>query len=295
MTVGRPRDRLQVGVLLVPYAVGLLVLVLIPAVLTFAMAFTDADLLTPAEPVGLDNFRELAGDEVFAIALRNSLVYVAVAVPLRLLGALGLALVLHRRIRGSAAYRSTAYLPTIVPDMAYALLWLWLLNPLYGPINVALGALGLPQPAWSTDGTAAMAGVIIMSLFTLGEGFIVAMATRQEVPGQLYELATLEGAGPWQAFRRVTLPFMAPTLVLLTLRDIAFSLQASFVPALIVTGGGPPPYSTTFLPLFVYRTGFEYLRYGYAAAATLVMFLITLVLVVVQLRIVRRWRRAFIV
>jgi multiple sugar transport system permease protein len=96
-------------------------------------------------------------------------------------------------------------------------------------------------------------------------------------------------------FGRVTLPLMAPTLLLLLFRDTIFSFQANFVPALIVTEGGPPPYATTYLPLFVYQNAFEYLRYGYAAAATLSMFLITAAIVYVQYRIVRRWRHAFVV
>jgi multiple sugar transport system permease protein len=134
-----------------------------------------------------------------------------------------------------------------------------------------------------------------MSLFQIGEGFLVALATRQDVPGELYELISIEGAGPLDAFRRITLPMMAPTLLLLLFRDTIFSLQASFVPALVMTDGGPAPHATTYLPLFIYTTGFEYLRYGYAAAATVVMFAVTAVIVFVQYRIVKRWRAAFVV
>jgi multiple sugar transport system permease protein len=134
-----------------------------------------------------------------------------------------------------------------------------------------------------------------MSLFLIGEGFLVALATRQSLPRELYELAELESAKPWYVFGRVTLPLMAPTLLLLLFRDTIFSFQATFVPALIVTEGGPPPYATTYLPLFAYQNAFEYLRYGYAAAATLVMFGVTAAIVYVQYRIVRRWRHAFVV
>jgi multiple sugar transport system permease protein len=134
-----------------------------------------------------------------------------------------------------------------------------------------------------------------MSLFTIGEGFLVAMATRQEIPGQLYELSAIEGAGSWHVFRKVTLPLMAPTLVLLLLRDTIFSLQVTFVPTLVMTEGGPAPYATTYLPLFIYRNAFEFLRYGYAAAATVIMFLVTFVIVEIQSRVIRRWRHAFIV
>jgi multiple sugar transport system permease protein len=221
--------------------------------------------------------------------------FILFAVPLRLVGAVALALLLHRRFRGVAAYRTAGYLPTVVPDVAYALLWLWILNPLYGPLNLALDAIGGPTPSWLTDPRAAQWAVIIMSLFVIGEGFIVAMATRQGIPGELYELGDIEDASPLFMFWRVTLPLMAPTLLLLMFRDTIFSFQANFVPALIVTEGGPPPYATTYLPLFIYRNGFEYLRYGYASAATLVMFAMTALIVYLQYRIVKRWRHAFVV
>jgi multiple sugar transport system permease protein len=289
------RRRVHLALMVAPYLVGITLLVVVPALVTFGIAFTDDDLVRAPNYVGASNFTALAHDDVFWISLRNSLVYAFVATPLRLAGALGMALLLHRRRRGNGAARTAAYLPSVVPDVAYALLWLWLFNPLYGPINLVLGSLHVPKPRWFSDPQPAMAVVIIMSLFQIGEGFLVLMATRQEVPEELYELAELEGSRTITTFRRVTLPIMAPTLALLFLRDMIFSFQATFVPALIVTKGGPAPYATTFLPLFIYDNGFEYLRFGYAAAATLVMFVVTAVIVAVQHRLVRRWRRAFIV
>lgn len=281
--------------MLAPYLAGLTLLIVMPCIATFALALYEYDLIRTADFIGLDNFRELGNDEIFRISLRNSLLFVLFAVPLRLLGAVALALLLHQRFRGVGAYRTAAYLPTVVPDVAYALLWLWIFNPLYGPLNLALGALGGPTPQWLTDPRAAQAAIVIMSLFQIGEGFLVALATRQGLPQELYELTSVEGAKPWFVFARLTLPLMAPTLLLLLFRDTLFSFQATFVPALIVTGGGPPPYATTYLPLFAYQNAFEYLRYGYAAAATLTMFVLTAAIVYVQWRIVRRWRHAFIV
>jgi multiple sugar transport system permease protein len=281
--------------LLAPYLFGLFALVALPAAITFGLALFEYDLVQAPDFRGLGNFRELFDDEVFRISLRNSLLFIAFAVPIRLVGAVGLALLLHRRIRGVGAYRAGVYLPTIVPDVAYALLWLWMFNPLYGPINVALDGLGLPSPEWLTDGSDARWAIVTMTIFLLGEGFLVALATRQSLPGELYELAAVEAASPFYVFRRVTLPLMAPTLLLLLFRDTIFSFQVNFVPALLVTEGGPPPYETTYLPLFVYRNGFEYLRYGYAAAGTVVMFLITALIVFIQWRIVVRWRRGFAV
>ena len=294
-------ERRQVQLMLAPYVLGLAVLVAAPALVTFGLSLTEYDLVRAPSFVGLDNFRELFSDDVFRIALMNSLVFAAIAVPLRLAAALGLALLLHRRMTGVGTYRAGVIVPTIVPEIAFGLVFLWLLNPIYGPINTFLGWhgapnhtwLGYPLPQWLTHPNDARAAIILMSLFTIGEGFVVLLVTRQGLPTELYDLAALEDATAFGLFRRVTLPLMAPVLVLLFARDTIFSLQATFVPALVVTDGGPPLYSTTYVPLFVYLNAFEYLRYGYAAAATLTMLAITALIVLVQWRIVRRWRRAF--
>lgn len=286
------RDDARAALLLAPYVFGVVVLVVLPAAITFGLSVFHYDLLTDPVWAAFDNFADLLDDPVFHRALTNSLIFVAFAVPLRLLGALGLALLLHRSFKGAGAARTAVYLPTVVPDIAYALLWLFIFNPLYGPMNVTLRALGLPEPSWFTTDEGAMAAVILMSCFTIGEGFIVALATRQELPEELYEIAALEGSRPLHTFRRVTLPLMAPTLALLAFRDTAFSLQATFVPALVVTGGGPDR-ATTFLPLLIYDNAFENLRYGYAASMTVTMFLITALIVFVQYRIIRRWRFGF--
>lgn len=301
MTPASPRDRRQLALMVAPYLVGVVVLVLVPFAVTLALAFTDYDLIRPPRWTGLDNITALAADPIFVTALTNSLVFAAIAVPARLLIAFGLALLLHRRAAGSATARTSATLPTAVPEIAYGLLWLWLFNPLYGPVNqlLRLGGengltiMGRTPPQWLTDPTDARAGIIVMSLFTIGESFLILLATRRALPGAVYELAALEGATAWDVLRRVTLPLMAPVLGLLLLRDTIASLQFSFVPALVVTGGGPPPYATTYLSLFVYRNAFEYLRYGYAAAATLVMLALTVVAVVAQWRLIRRYRRLY--
>ncbi|MEV6304469.1 sugar ABC transporter permease [Actinoplanes sp. NPDC051861] len=285
--------------MLAPYVLGLVVLVLGPFVITLALAFTDYDLIRPPEWTGTGNFAELADDPIFRTALVNSLVFAAIAVPLRLLIALGLALLLHRRAVAAGPARTAAVLPAAVPEIAYGLLWLWLLNPLHGPINQVLTmggqngltVLGRTPPLWLTDPVDARAAIILMSLFTIGETFIILLAARRALPRDVYELAALEDATGWDVLRRITLPLIAPVLGLLLVRDVIQSLHFSFVPALVVTDGGPPPYATTYIPLFAYRTAFEYLRYGYAAAATLVMLLLTVAAVAVQWRLLRRYRR----
>jgi multiple sugar transport system permease protein len=294
-------ERRQLAIMLTPYVVGLVVLVGVPFAVTVGLAFAEYDLVRPPRWAGSGNFAELWRDPIFRTALTNSLVFAAVAVPARILIALGLALLLHRRATGVGAARTAATLPVAVPEIAYGLLWLWLFNPLYGPINQVLRVggengltvLGRTPPQWLTGPNDARAAIILMSLFTIGETFLILLAARRALPAEAYELAAIEDATGWDVFRRVTLPLMAPVLVLLAVRDTIQSLHFSFVPALVVTGGGPPPYATTYLSLFVYRNAFEYLRYGYAAAATLVMLALTVLAVVVQLRLVRRYAREF--
>ena len=128
-----------------------------------------------------------------------------------------------------------------------------------------------------------------MAVFQIGEGFVIALAARRAMPEHMFEAATVDGAGAWFTFRRLTLPMMAPVLLLLTLRDVILALQLNFVPALLMTDGGPRQV-TTFLPIYVYRQAFRYFRLGYASAVTLTMFVFTGIAIFVLYRMSRRWR-----
>lgn len=272
-----------------PFLVGLTVLVALPALAAFALAFTEFSGLQAPRFVGFDNFVRLIGDDAFWRSLGNSLAYLGLSLPLRLGAALGLALLLERRRRGTAAARAAVYLPTVVPDVAYGLLWLWLLNPLFGPLPAIFEAIGLAAPEFLTEPWPARISVAVMSAFQIGEALVIALAARRAIPPQLYEAALVDGARPWFTLTRVTLPMMAPVIALLALRDVLLAFQTSFAPAFVVTEGGPR-YATTFLPLYVYRTAFRYFRLGYASALTLTMFVMTALVVFVQYRLARRWR-----
>jgi multiple sugar transport system permease protein len=274
---------------LAPVLAGSVLLVAIPALLTLLLSFAHYDGLSAPRAAGLDNFRQAGADPLFWQALRNSLIFAAMAVPLRLLVALGAGLLLAPPRRGVTAARTAAALPTFVPDIAYAIAWVWILNPLYGPLAGALRAAGLPGTEVLLSAWGARGSIVLMSLFQVAEALVIIVAVRNEIPNELYDLSALEGASRWHVFRRVTLPLLAPTLILLAARDVAFSLQTSFVPGLVVTQGGPK-YATLFLPLYTYQNAFGFLRFGYAGAMTLVMFLVTAAMVAVQIIAVRRWR-----
>jgi multiple sugar transport system permease protein len=266
------RWRLGLGILLGPYLVGATLLIAIPGLLSLALAFTTYDGLTPPVFNGLWNLRFLALDPKVPTAIINTLVLVAVMVPLRIGGAFLLALLLQRRGRGVGTARAAVYLPAVVPDVALALVMVWVFNPLYGPVNGLLGAFGLPQPGWLADASLAKVPFVVMAVFGLGEGFIVLLAARKGIPGELYEAGALEGAGAWPLFRFLTLPLMLPWLALLTVRDVIIGFQWSFVPATVMTGGDPY-YATLFLPQLIHEEAFDRFRYGTGSALMLLISL----------------------
>ncbi|HUG61622.1 MAG TPA: sugar ABC transporter permease [Methylomirabilota bacterium] len=291
----RPRlaYRLQLGLMLAPYLIGLVLLIVLPAAIGLPLAFFDYDAIRPAEWVGLDNFRALWRDPIFRKSIESTAIFVAMAVPARLIGALLLALLLVRPFRGSGAYRATAYLPTVVPDIAWAIVWLWILNPLYGPINLLLGSVGLPQPAWMLEERSAQVAIVVMLSWQIGEAFVVLLAALGDVPDEVLEQSSVDGASVIQTFFRVTLPLLAPVLLIVMLEDTVRLMTSSFVPAQIVGRDGGPNYATTFLPFYAYVEAFSYLRFGYAAAATWVLYGLTAGVLLLQYRLAVRWRLGF--
>jgi multiple sugar transport system permease protein len=263
----------QIRLLLAPYLIGMALLVALPALATVAIVFTDYDAVQRPIWVGLDNFRRLIESPLVRLSLSNTVIFLILAVPLRLLGALIMALFLQGRRRFSGLYRTAAYVPTIIPEAAYALIWLWILNPVYGPLNMALGALGLPAPAWLAEPATARLAIVIMSAFQIGEGMVVLLTGLQSIPGVIYDSATVDGANRWQSFRKITLPLLMPWLALLTFRDLLVSLQNTFAPSFMMTYGGPY-YATTFVPLLVYELSFDFADLGLASALLVVTYTI---------------------
>ena len=273
--------------LLTPYVVGAVLLVALPAVVSLGFAFTRFDGISPPRFDGLDVFADLFVSPEFHDSVRATAIVAAIAVPLRVVGAVAFALLLHRRERLAAPGRLAAFAPVVVPDAATALVWLWVVNPVYGPLGIAARALGFDAGPLLLDPWGARGVVIAMSALALGEGFLVVLAARRELPSSVYDVARLEGAGAWQTFRRVTLPLLAPVLAFLVVRDTVASVQAPLVPTLLLTEGGPLNATKT-LPVLVYEKGFAELRFGDAAAVAMLMFALALVVAAVQLLFLRR-------
>ncbi len=286
MTKTTTGDR-RVKWLLLPYATGLVLLVVLPALLSFALAFFRYDGLSPPKFAGTLNFALAFTDDLFTLSIANSLALVILPVPLRVFGAFLLAW-LARGGRLSNLLRAAVFLPSAIPASAFALAWLWVLNPLYGPLNRVLGGLGLGQPGWLADGQWARPGIALMLLWLVGEGFLVGLAALYDVPRDLEDAAAADGAGALGTLRHVLLPLLAPVLLLLAARDAVLLLPESFSHARQLTEGGPY-YATFTLPQFIYEAAFDRQDFGMASAALWVLYALTGLLLVVVYLVARQW------
>ncbi|MFI7576622.1 carbohydrate ABC transporter permease [Micromonospora sp. NPDC049497] len=288
--MSRFRAPLSGWAFLAPYAVAVALLIVLPALLNVGYAFTDHTGLTrDPQFTGLANVRRLAEDRFLLDSLEASLFHVALAVPVRLVAAVGLALLLAAPRPGGRWFRTAVYLPTVIPDVALAVLFLWVLNPLYGPLNQLLGLVGHPGFTWLADPTTARLGVVLMLAFPIGEGFVVVLAARRLLDGRLYEAAALEGCGPFGQLRRITLPLLAPVLVLLAVRDVILTLQVNFVPAYVLTDGRPAN-ATLYLPVYIFDQVFEFSGFAYGSLITILLTVVTAGVIAGLLAMVRRWR-----
>ena len=265
----------ELRLLLLPYLLGTLLLVGLPALLTFALAFFQYDALSAPQWVGLWNFQDIFGDPLLWVALRNSLYFIFLAVPLQVLLAVTLALLLNQRRRGTGLYRAAVYLPTVIPDVAFALIALWIFNPLYGPLNLVLRGLGLPAPDWLINPDTAKLVFVIMSLFQIGEAFVILLIGLQDIPPEVNAAAAVDGSSARQTLRHITLPLLLPWIALVTFRAVMVSFQWTFTPSLIMTGGDPY-YATLFMPLIIYEEAFDRFRFGPGAAMMLIVVVMTL-------------------
>ena len=259
-----------------PFILGFILWFLIPALTAVWLTFTDWNLIRPPRYVGLDNVTQLWDDSLFWKSLVVTTIYTLASVPIGLVVSFLLALLINTKVRGIAFFRTIYYLPSIVPAVASAVLWAWIFNTDFGLANVVLRALGLPKIQWLQDPDWALTALILMSLWSLGGSMIIYLAGLQGIPDVFYEAAKIDGAGRWTQLRHITIPLMSPVIFFNLIIGIIGTFQV-FTAGYLITNGAPQN-STLFYVLYLYRTGFEFLRMGYAAALAWVLFFIIMVL-----------------
>jgi multiple sugar transport system permease protein len=270
-----------------PWLIGFVLFVAGPMIGAIVLAMLRWDFIGSPTWIGLANFQRLFTSPLVRVSLWNTAFYTFLSVPLQLMVALGTALLLNQRLHFLSFFRTCFYLPSVMPAVANAVLWLWLLNPEIGLANALLRLVGLPQLQWIYDPNLAKPTFILISLWGVGNTMIVFLAGLQGVPQSLYEVAELDGANWWHRFRHVTLPMISPVILFNLIIGIIASFQV-FTNAFLLTNGGPQN-ATLFTVLYIYRLGFEQSNIGMAAALAWLLFLIILVFSLIQLRLSRSW------
>ncbi|HLK16969.1 MAG TPA: sugar ABC transporter permease [Fimbriimonadaceae bacterium] len=287
--VGVARRRAAYGWLYVaPWLIGFAVFSAGPMLVSLGLSFTKYDLHALSF-AGVENYRRLFfEDPLFWKSLSVTVVYAFFAVPLGILGSLSLALLLNVNVRGQRLFRTLFYLPSIVPAVASALVWLWMLDTNHGPINRVLGFFGVAPVAWLQNERFTLAAFVLMSLWGIGGGrMIIFLAGLQGIPESYYEAARLDGAGTWKQFRNVTLPLLSPVVFFNLILGFIGAFQL-FTSSYVMTNGGPNN-ATLFYALYLFRNFFEYFKLGKASALAWVLFVILLVVTGIQFWGSRRW------
>ena len=264
-------DDKKLGFLFVlPFVLGVLLFKLFPFVTSFALSFTQYDIIDPPQWIGLQNYRELFGDDpLFRKSLGVTLWFAVLAVPLRVGFALFVAHVLNFKLRGINFFRSAFYLPSILGgSIAVAVLWRFIFSK-YGLVNLVLAKLGMEPIAWLADEHFSMWTIVLLFTWQFGSAMVIFLAALQNVPSSLYEAAECDGASRWQQFWRITVPLITPVIFFNLIMQMVHAFQEFNGPYLITEGG--PLNSTYVLALYIYEQSFRFFNLGYGAALSWVL------------------------
>jgi multiple sugar transport system permease protein len=283
----RNRQSFWAWVFMAPGILYFLVFLIVPLIAATYVSFTDWDIMTPPEWVGLKNYAELLQNQTMRRAILNTFYYAAVTIPVTISLGLLIALALNRSFFGRTVYRIVYYLPVVISAAATALLWIWIFQSQVGLLNHILRSLSLPTQSWLVSPIYAMPVIMWTGIWqSLGWSVVVFLAGLQNIPEMYYEAGKIDGANTRQLFRHITWPLLAPTTLFVFVILIIGSMQV-FGTVLIMTDGGPLN-STTVIVHQVYINAFQYLRMGYASAMGMILFLFILVLALTNLRIFGR-------
>ena len=290
----RARDTRSALLFISPWIIGFLVFTAWPIINSLYLSFTDYDVLTDANFVGVDNYVQLFNDPKVASSLTNTLIFALIKVPVIMVVALALALLLNQATQRTAGFfRTVFFIPNMTPTVAVGVLFLLLFNGNQGLINGVLGVFGIQGPAWTTDPGWVKVGLVLISLLTVGGSIIILLAAIRNVPVELYESARIDGANFWQQTIKITIPMISPNLFFVFIVDSIAALQ-TFTEAYTAfsntdTSGGFSNSGALFYAIYLFQQAFSFLHMGYASAMAWILFLIVMVITAVQFIVSRRF------
>lgn len=273
---------------ILPNFLGFVLFMLVPIVMALVFSFTNYDVISQMDFVGISNYVGLFTDDQFITSLINTLWFAVLTVPAGVILSLLLAVLFNRQVKGISVFRTFVFIPVITSMVAISLIWSMLYEDNGGLLNTLLGMMGLGPVHWLTDTNVAMISIAIMSIWKgLGYNMTIFLAGLQGVPAELYEAATIDGANSVQKFFKVTVPMIGPTTYFVTLMSLIGSLQV-FDQVWIMTQGGPVDATKT-VAMYLYQYGFQFYKMGYACAAAYVLFILVFIVSLIQNITSKKW------
>lgn len=290
LSPSRRREALTGYLFISPWFIGFLVFFAGPILASFFLSFTRWNIVGSPEWVGLYNYEQIfTSDLRFKKAVEVTLTYSVFYLPLEVIFGIGLAVIMNQKLRGIGIFRTLFYMPSVVPQVAAALVWVWMLNARYGVVNTIMGWFGAEGPNWLGNPDYVLSSLTMIALWGVGGSAIIYLAGLQNIPEVLYEAATVDGANRIQKFWRITIPLLTPTIFFQLVLGLIGVFQ-TFTPAFIAAGEtGGPLQSGLFYMLYIYNRGFVSLRMGYASALAWIMTVFILIVTVVVLRSSQYW------
>lgn len=272
-----------------PWIIGLLTFYAFPLFASIYYSFTSYSILQPGEFVGLQNYIDLMKDELFWKSVYNTVYFAVFYVPLSIIFGVALAMVLNMNVRGLGIYRTIFFLPTLVPHVALAVLWMWLLNPGFGLVNGFLDLFGINGPSWLGSVKWSKPSLIFMSLWTIGQPVIIYLAGLNDIPKELYDAAEVDGANWIQKTFYVTLPLLTPVIFFNLVMGVIGAFQQFTLPYALTSGQGSPANSLTFYVMYLYDNAFKYFKMGYGSAMAWILFVVIMALTAVIFISSKHW------
>jgi multiple sugar transport system permease protein len=293
--IPRRREAITGYLFALPFIVGFLGLTVGPMLFSLYASFSDYNITSAPKWIGLDNYSYiLTDDDRFRTSLGNTIYYVALKSPLVILVSLVIALVMRVEVPGRRVFRTVYYLPSVLTGVSAIFLWIWVLSP-RGILNQGLDSIGLESPNWFFDPAWSKPGLVVMALWTIGQPIVILLAGLNGIPRDLYEAASIDGAGPWSKFWKITIPMLSPTLFFLIVTNINFAFQvfnSAYVISTTVSttkAPGEPRQSLLFYEIYLYLRAFRDLDMGFAAALGWILFVIIMAVTGLQLWLSKRW------
>ncbi|TQR11826.1 carbohydrate ABC transporter permease [Psychrobacillus lasiicapitis] len=277
-------------IFILPWIIGFLIFTAGPLLFSLGASFTNYNITSQMDFIGIRNYEKLLmDDQLFWTSLYNTLYYVAFSVPLTTIGAIFLSVLLNQDVPGLRFFRTIYYLPAVLSGVGVYLLWMQLLDPGTGLINMMLGWVGIDGPNWLFDPEWTKPSLILMKLWSVGGGMLLYLASLQGVPKSLYEAAEIDGASTWQQFRYITIPMITPVIFFDVVTSLIGGFQIFQEAYVMTNGGGGPVNSLLFYNYYMWNKAFKVFDMGYAMAMSWVLFLIVFVLTMINLKLAPRW------